>query len=165
MRLQILRILFIVGAVVCVYLGYDWWEQASNAQIQLAEQVSQLERIRGQVVRFQAMPGGKPLQPREEALENLIVRLIDESDLLGSSVRIEVPKEGIVWQPVEYGVEKAMLSVTTATEETNALAYFAMLWTILQEQPVHVTKATISRNTEVVKFELDLEVYSYGGEG
>ncbi|MEE8410429.1 MAG: hypothetical protein V3T05_12545, partial [Myxococcota bacterium] len=102
----------------------------------------------------------RPLKPTEVALEELVARLIDDTELLGGSVRLELPEEGLVWQPINFGVTKMRLSVGTAAEIDGALGYFYILWQLILRQPVQVLGATIRRTSGVVMFTVDLELFA-----
>ena len=73
--------------------------------------------------------------PQTEALQSFLSRLIDDTELLGSSVRMNFEKAGVVWEPVEYGVQRTNLSLGTAAEKQAAMGYLTLLWQLLAQRP------------------------------
>lgn len=159
MGLRILRLLFLVGTIGSLYLAFDEWEAGNQAKAELMAELPLFSSAMSEIEELSKLDI-RPLRPTEEALEELVARLIDDTELLGSSVRLELPDEGLVWQPINFGVTKTKISVGTAADATGGLGYFYILWQLILEQPVQVTGATIRRAEGVVMFNVDLELFA-----
>ena len=159
MHLRVIRTLFYVAALVALYLAFDQYEVAMEIDETLETQMPLLNAARLEMEQLSKAPA-KPLLERDEALEELLVHLIDETDLLGGSVRLDVPDMGLEWRKVSFGVEKTSLAMSLSELEVRSLGFFHILWGLLDTQPVRITKADIKRNMEIVTLHVDLDLFA-----
>jgi hypothetical protein len=160
--LRILRIVLILGMLAALYVAYDQYYRREAVLGEMATLLQQYSAIRGELDRLEKVTP-KTLRPTSEAVENLIGRLIDDTELLGSSVRMESGQQGLKWEPVGHGVTKGKLSFITQNEKQAGLGYFALVWQILMRQPVRVLEAQIQSNSDVVRFSVTVEILALQG--
>jgi hypothetical protein len=153
-----------VLTLCCAYGAYHYYEAATELEAQLFAENQQLAAVERDVASLQGLEP-KPLKAREETIEEFLGRLIDDSELLGSSVRLNVENGQLNWEPVRYGVEKARVSLSSAAEGSAALGYFSSLWQLIQERPVNVLDARIDVKGDVSTFNIDVELFALAGEG
>lgn len=159
MALRILRIFFLIATVGALYTAYVEWEDGNLAKTELMAELPLFSAAMSEIEELSKLDI-RALRSTDEALEELVARLIDDTELLGSSVRIEFPDRGLVWQPINFGVSKAQLSIGTAADSSGALGYFYILWQLILAQPVQVIGASIRRTEGVVMFNVDLELFA-----
>ena len=157
MSLRVLRLLFVIGAVVLGYVAYDEYTAGNNVQAQIASEMPIYQSVLSQINELNKAPVRK-LLPAQEAIEDLVGRLIDDTDLMGSSVSLVIPSTGLKWEPVNHGVQKTSFALTTASEKSGAMAYMYILWQLLGRQPVKITGSEISVQDESVSFVVHLEL-------
>jgi len=161
--LRLLRIVFILGTPVALVAAYQFYDAGKNL-------VGQRDRSKMQLTAYLAetatLSGAreKPLRPPEEALEELLAKLIDDTELLGTSVRMDVG-QGVQWQPLRFGVQKTKLSLSSASPAESAMAYFSILWQLIEAGPTSIMNAEISAQGDVVSFQVDLELLALQGDG
>jgi hypothetical protein len=161
--LRVARLFFIIGAVVAAYAAYDQLVVAGRLR-------TQTEALSQQVTAYLAASAetGKapivPLKTEEEALDDLLTHLIDGTDLLGSSVRLGVPKDGLKWEPVRFGVIKTKLTLSSAADAEASLGYFAILWKMIGEQPCRVSTVRIQAGGDTVSFDVEVELFALNGD-
>ena len=164
MSLRVLRIFLIIATIVALYAAYDQYGAADALRGEIAAELPQVDAMQTEMSQLSKLPT-KTLRPPDEALEELIGRLIDDSDLLGSTVTIEMPQGGMKWEPVKHGVTKTKVGFTLTTDNSAGLAYCSMVWQLLERQPVKVTEAYIKHDKDMVKFTLRVELLALQGGG
>jgi hypothetical protein len=164
MALRIIRVVAPIVALICLYFAWDSWDRADGLESQRDNLAREIGQLRADIDNMTKL-APKPLKQREEAVEQVITQLIDDSELLGSSVRLNIQGSGIQWTPVRFDVEKTTLSMSTADVSSAALGYAYILWQVIQRQPARVISASIAAQGEVVSISADLEVYALSGSG
>ncbi len=163
MRVRLARLAMIVVSLMAFSFAYVSCERATERQGSIDTAVRQLSEVNNQIAALENVQP-KPLKPRDETLEDILGRLVDDTELLGSSVRLNLDKGGLQWQPVRYGVDKAVLSISSAADNDAAMGYFSILWQLIQERPATVKTAKITVGESVSWFTIDVEIYALTGE-
>jgi hypothetical protein len=160
--LRVLRTLLIIGMIIAGYVAYDQYSRREAILAETATLLQQLAGTRNELGKLEkASP--KNLRPPDEAIENLVGRLIDDTELLGSSVRMETGQQARQWETIGHGVTKTQMSFITQAEKQAGLGYFALVWQILMRQPVRVIEAQIDPSSDVVKFSMTVELLALEG--
>ena len=159
MGLRVLRALFLLGSLAALYVAYDEYESGNAAKSELMAELPLFSQAMSEIEELSKLDV-KPLRETEAAMEELVARLVDDTELLGSSVRLEIPKEGLSWSPVNFGVTKTKLAVTTQATAYGGIGYFYILWQLIMRQPIQVTGAEIGRKQAVVVFRVEMELYA-----
>ena len=159
MGLRVLRALFLVGSLGALYVAYDEYESGNAAKSELMAELPLFSQAMSEIEELSKLDV-KPLRETDDAVEELIARLIDDTELLGSSVRLEIPQSGLNWSPVNFGVTKCSLAVTTQATDSGGIGYFYILWQLIMRQPIQVTGAEIIRQPGVVGFTVDMELFA-----
>ena len=157
--MRILQIVFGMGALVAFYFAYSAYSQTGVLETKVSSAASRLAQLQADVKLLDHL-SPRPLITREEMLERFLTSLMDEAELLGSSVRLEVPKPSSRWKPVQYGIYKAPISLSSASETVHALGYYDVLWELIREKPVRFKKARVTINQSVSSLTLDLELFA-----
>ncbi len=105
----------------------------------------------------------RALNPKVETIEEVIARLIDDTEMLGSSVRFEVGDRGLMWEPVAHGVQKATVSFASAAERSGALGYFTLLWQIVADRPVSIRSARLMLS-DLSTMTIEVDLFAWEGE-
>jgi len=142
------------------FLTYEAWVEVNDAKRRRRGVFQRVESVSNEINKLKAAPP-KALQPREKAVQELLGRMVDDTELLGSSVRFEL-QDQLKWQSIKYGVEKAQIHMSSAALTDSAMGYFAILWALIQERPVNIIKGKITLSNETVTFYLTLELFGLG---
>jgi hypothetical protein len=153
-----------VSAIAAFYLAYTEYETGNATAAQYAVEMPLFTQVQQEMTELSSLPV-KHLLPADEAVEEIVGRLIDDTELMGSSVRLQVPGQSVTWEEVAHGVQRTELKLTTSAEEQAALGYLAILWQLLQRQPVRIKQATITTAEEAVTFDVALELLALTGSG
>ncbi len=164
MSLRVLRILFLLGALFVFYLAFSEYEAGNGFMAQYAAEMPLFSQAQQEVAELSALPS-KQLLPADEALEEFLGRMLDDTELMGSSVRLDLGQTGIAWQPINHGVQSTVLGLTTSSLKQSALGYFSILWQLLGRQPLRVRSARISAGEDTVTFNVEVELIALEGGG
>ena len=152
----------LVVTIAALYAAYDQYSSRESLLSEIAAEMPAYNAARQEMDQLSKVPS-KTLRPTDEALEELAGRLIDDTDLLGSTVKIDLPTKGIVWEDVKHGVTKTTVSFESESEKNAGLAYFSMVWQLLQHPPVRVVEAYIKQEKDIVRFTISVELLALQG--
>ena len=162
MSLRILRGFLLIVMAAALYAAYDQYTAREAILSEIAAEMPAYNAVRQEMDQLSKLPT-KTLRPADEALEELCGRLIDDTDLLGSTVKISLPPHGIQWQEVKHGVTKTTVSFESSADKNAGLSYFSMVWQLLQRQPVRVVEAFIKQDKELVHVGITVELLALQG--
>ena len=164
MNPRVLRLTFIILGIVAVFVAYDQYDAGDRVDMQILSELPALNATKLEMRALnQATP--KPLRPQNEALEYLLARLVDDTELLGSSVRLERSPAESEWNTVNHGVTKTAITVSSPADKQAGLGYFAMMWELLLRQPVSIVSASLKVQDAVITLSVDLELLALEGGG
>ncbi|MEL6546392.1 MAG: hypothetical protein AAFQ82_17325, partial [Myxococcota bacterium] len=149
---RVFRLLFIIVGLVLLMMAYSAYEEVERSESTKRGVFSQVKSVANEINQLKAAPQ-KLLQSREQSVQDLLARMVDDTELLGSSVRFDLEKQ-LTWSPIKYGVEKARIEMSTAALRESAMGFFAILWALIQERPVNIIDGTIRMDTDTVTFTL-----------
>ncbi|MEM6532075.1 MAG: hypothetical protein AAF654_05595 [Myxococcota bacterium] len=161
MAQRVARLLFIIAGLILLMMAYTEYEDVERAESTKRGVFSQVRSVANEIDQLKTAPP-KPLQYREKAVQDLLARMVDDTELLGSSVRFDLESQ-LTWQPIKYGVEKARIQMSTAALAESAMGFFAILWALIQERPVNIIDGTIRMQEETVSFSVTLELFGLQG--
>ena len=157
--MRFVQIGFVVGFIVSCYFAYSAHDETKLFEQRLASAGSRLAQLQKDVQLLDNL-SPRPLSEKNEILEHFLSSLMDEAELLGNSVRLDVPKASSRWKPVQYGIYKSSISLSSASETDHALGYYDVLWELIREKPVRFKKARVTINPSVSSLTLDLELFA-----
>ena len=163
MSLVWVRLGAIVVALVALAGTYLFWSAGAELQSAVDAKQSALQRLDTDLARLRGAEP-KPLLPRADTIEQFLGKMLDDTELFGSSVRINQESGPLQWSSEEHGIEKAFVSVTTAAETESAMGYFTILWELLSERPVAIRNASITVSDEVTSMTIGVDLYALGVE-
>ncbi|MEM6733201.1 MAG: hypothetical protein AAF658_16705 [Myxococcota bacterium] len=158
---RVARGFFIVAGLFLLFLAYGAYGDVEGAESTKRGVFNRVKSVANEINQLKAAPA-KPLQNREKAVQDLLARMVDDTELLGSSVRFDLEQQ-LVWSPIKYGVEKARIQMSTAALAESAMGYFAILWALIQERPVNIIDGQIELRDDAVTFNVTLELYGLQG--
>jgi hypothetical protein len=164
MRLRVARGVMILLATVALYLAFESYYEGVQLRSRLDADAMALSALTSDIAMLRATPE-KPLRGTEDTVDDFLGRLLEDTELLGSSVRLDLKPGGMLWVPVRLGVQKADLSLSSASETEAAMGYFTLLWELIKERPVSVRGARINVGEAVSWFTIDVELFALAGEG
>ena len=157
--MRIIQVVCGIGFLVASYFAVDAYQQTGVLESQVDVASTRLAQLKEDVLLLDHL-SPRPLIKREEMLERFLTTLMDEAELLGWSVRLEVPKPSSRWKPVQYGIYKSPISLSSASETDHALGYYDVLWELIREKPVRFKKAHVRINESVSSLTLDIELFA-----
>lgn len=155
--LRIFRLIFIVVGLGLLFMAYEAYGEVERSESTKRGVFSQVKSVANEINQLKAAPP-KPLKTRQESVQDLLARMVDDTELLGSSVRFDLERQ-LTWTPIKYGVEKARIEMSTAALRESAMGFFAILWALIQERPVNIIDGNIQMKEETVSFSLTLELF------
>lgn len=158
---RVLRLSLLIGGCGALLLAFTTYEDVEQAQLRKRGVFGQLQSVAAEINQLNAAPA-RPLRPRQDAVQELLARMVDDTELLGSSVRFDLESQ-LLWTPIKYGVEKARVSMSSAAIRESAMGYFSILWSLINERPVNIIGGNIEMQQDVVSFNLDLELFGLQG--
>ena len=158
---KVSRLLFIIVGLFLLMMSYSAYEDVERAERTKRGVFSQVKSVSTEIRQLKEAPA-KPLDYQEKAEQDLLARMVDDTELLGSSVRFELEQQ-LTWQPIKYGVQKARVEMSSAALRESAMVYFAILWALIQERPVNIIDGKILMDNETVSFNVTLELFGLQG--
>jgi hypothetical protein len=159
MTLRILTFALLALGLVCPYFAYDKYVDGTA----LLDKAKRLERQNLSLLAEEkqlAALGEKKILPKSEALSDLILNLRAEVDLLGGSVRLDIPESGqIRWVDVKHGISSLSFAVTVSAVGNAALATFPMVGELVEARAIRIRKAAIKPQSDTYSMGLEIELF------